>query len=108
MVYIVGVIGGHGMKRTRFLLVLDVILFAVLILLSEPRFEGLALHEWIGLALIPLVIIHILFGWRWIAATMSRLFRESTWRLRINAALNFFLFLAFVVTMFSGVMTSFI
>lgn len=96
------------MKRTRFLLVLDVILFASLIMLSEPRFEGLALHEWIGLAVIPLVAVHILLGWRWIVATILRLFRAGTWRLQVNAALNFFLFTAFVVTMFSGAMTSFI
>jgi hypothetical protein len=96
------------MKRMRLLLVLDVILFVSLIVLSEPRFEGLALHEWIGLAIIPPVIVHILFGWRWIITTMARLFRESAWRLRVNAALNLFLFVAFVVTIFSGAMTSFI
>ena len=96
------------MKRTRFLLMLDVILFVSLIVLSEPRFEGLALHEWIGLAVIPLVAVHILFGWRWIVTTMSRLIRRNAWRLRVNAVLNIFLFVAFVVTMFSGAMTSFI
>jgi len=94
--------------RTQTLLAIDTVLFGSLALLLEPRFEGLALHEWIGLAVIPLVIIHMLLGWQWIATTMARLFMSSSWRLRVNALLNLFLFVAFVVTCFSGVMTSFV
>jgi hypothetical protein len=36
------------MVRTRFL-VLDTILFVSLVLPLEPRFAGLAVHEWLGL-----------------------------------------------------------
>ena len=96
------------MTRTRIMLVLDSILFLLLALLLEPRFEGLALHEWIGLAIIPLIVVHILFGWGWIATSMVRLFRPGLWRLRVNALLNLLLFVALVVTCFSGVMTSFV
>jgi len=96
------------MTRTRLILVLDTVLFLSLALLLEPRFEGLALHEWIGLAVIPLIIVHLLLGWGWIASSIARLFRPGMWRLRVNALLNLLLFIALVVTCFSGVMTSFI
>jgi hypothetical protein len=96
------------MTRTQIMLVLDTILFLLLAMLLEPRFEGLALHEWIGLAIIPLIIVHMLFGWGWIATSMIRLFRPGMWRLRVNALLNLLLFAALVVTCFSGVMTSFV
>ena len=96
------------MTRTRLLIVLDTVLLLSLALLLEPRFEGLALHEWIGLAVIPLMIVHILLGWGWIATSIIRLFKPGMWRLRVNALLNSLLFIAFVVTCFSGVMTSFI
>ena len=96
------------MKRTRFLLVLNLILFVLLILSVEPRFEGLAVHEWLGLALIPLIAVHILCGWPWIAKTLVRLGSKGSWRLRANAFLNLLLFVVFAVTVFSGAMTSFI
>jgi hypothetical protein len=96
------------MKRTRFLLILDAILLVSLILLIEPRFAGLAVHEWLGLAIIPLLVIHILYAWRWIAATLPRLGAKGAWRLRVNVVLNVAFFIAFTVATFSGVMTSFI
>ena len=96
------------MTRARIILALDTVLFLLLAILLDPRFEGLALHEWIGLAVIPMVIVHLLFAWGWIGTTLVRLFRPGAWRLRVNALLNLLLFVAFVVTCFSGVMTSFI
>lgn len=96
------------MNRTRFLLVLDLVLFVSLVLSLEPRFEGLALHEWLGLALIPPIVLHILCGWQWITTTFQRLGAQGAWRLRANALINTLLFIAFVVTVFSGAMTSFI
>lgn len=96
------------MKRTRFLLILDTILFLSIVLLIEPRFAGLAVHEWLGLAIIPLIVIHLLYAWPWIATMAKRLRVKGAWRLRINVLLNSALFISFVVTVFSGVMTSFI
>jgi hypothetical protein len=96
------------MKRTRFLLILDAILLVSLVLLIEPRFAGLAVHEWLGMAVIPLIVVHILYAWRWIAATLPRLGVKGAWRLRFNVVLNGAFFIAFTVATFSGVMTSFI
>jgi hypothetical protein len=95
------------MKRTRFLLILDTILFVSLVVLVEPR-TSLTVHEWLGLAIIPLIVVHLLYAWQWIATTLARLRARGAWRLRINAVLNVALFVTFVVSAFSGVMTSFI
>lgn len=96
------------MARTPFLLILDTILFVSLVLLLEPRFAGLAVHEWLGIAVIPLIVTHILYGWRWIASSLARLGVRRAWRLRFNLLLNTLFFIAFTVSAFSGVMTSFI
>ena len=96
------------MKRTRFLLILDTILFVALVLLIEPRFAGLAIHEWLGLAIALPIVVHLLYAWQWIATTLARLNAKGAWRLRINVLLNTLLFIAFTVTVFSGAMTSFI
>ena len=95
------------MKRTKLLLMLDLILFVSIGVLVEPLLS-LAVHEWLGLAMIPLIVIHILYAWQWIVVTLGRLGATRAWRLRINALLNTLLFITFVVTLFSGAMTSFI
>lgn len=96
------------MNRTQFLLFLDTILFLALVQLIEPRFAGLAVHEWLGIAIVPLIIVHLIYAWRWIAAALARLGVKGAWRLRINFLLNMALFIAFTVATFSGLMTSFI
>lgn len=93
------------MKRLRFLLVLDTILLVALVILWVP-YTSLPVHEWLGLAIIPVAVIHLLFGWQWIATALPRLMAKGAWRLRFNVLLNVFLFYAFVVAMFSGVMAS--
>ena len=95
------------MKRTRFLLILDTILFLSIIVLVEPR-SSLAVHEWLGLAVMPLIVIHLVYAWPWLAMTLTRLGAAGAWRLRFNTLLNTALFVSFAVTAFSGVMTSFI
>jgi len=93
------------MKRLRFLLILDSFLLAALVVLMAPR-SSLTVHEWLGFAIIPTAVIHLLFAWQWIATLPRRLLAKGTWRLRINVLLNSLLFITFVVTMFSGIMTS--
>src|SRR6185312_741441 len=100
--------GCDRLNRTRFLLLLDTVLFLALVQLIEPRFAGLAVHEWLGIAIVPLIVVHLIYAWRWIAATLARLGVKGAWRLRINFLLNMTLFIAFTVATFSGLMTSFV
>jgi hypothetical protein len=94
-------------RRLRFLLIIDTILLVTLVILMVPR-SSLAVHEWLGLAVIPVAVIHLLFAWQWIVTAMPRLLAKGAWRLRINVMLNILLFYAFVVALFSGTMTSLI
>ncbi len=96
------------MKRTRLLLILDTVLFLMLALLFQPRVGGLTLHEWLGFAVIPPIVVHVLCEWRWIVATAARLRERGAWRRRIDFFLIVLLFVAFTVTAFSGAMTSFV
>lgn len=96
------------MKRTKFLLILDTLLFLAMAVLLEPRFAGLAIHEWLGLAVLPPIILHILLAWPWIGTLAVRLRAKGAWRLRVNVFLNSLLFVTFVVVAFSGIMTSLI
>src|SRR3954470_13105923 len=93
--------------RTRTLLILDTLLLIALAILMEPR-TSLTVHEWLGLAVIVPLVVHLLFAWQWIGTTLKRLNAKGAWRLRINALLNAALFVTFLVSFWSGAMTSFI
>ena len=52
---------------------LDVGLTATMLALFSFGLTGLALHEWLGLALCILIPVHLLVSWSWLAVTTRRL-----------------------------------
>jgi cytochrome b561 len=92
-------------QRARFLLWLDGALLLAFVTEQAPRPTGLPVHEWLGLALAPLLGLHLVVNWRWITRTLRRL-RDDRRRARVNAALNLALYLLMLVTLFSGVAIS--
>jgi cytochrome b len=72
---------------------LDATLLVSISALQTVRFTGLVLHEWLGLAMVGMVLAHLLFSWSWIAS-QSRRFTLQSIRARINYFLNLSLFAA--------------
>lgn len=91
---------------TRSILVFDTLLLALMLLLLAPKFTGLALHEWLGLAVVAPVLLHLLLSWNWIANSLRAFFTRATPRARVNFVLNAVLFILVVCEVVSGVMIS--
>lgn len=85
---------------------IDGVMFVAFLIATAPRFSGLAIHEWLSLALAAALITHILLHWQWIVTIGKRLFAKTTWRSRLNYLLNTLLFLAFTITVATGVLMS--
>lgn len=85
---------------------LDLLLFLLVILLLAPRLTGLPAHEWLGLCLAALLILHLLFSWRWISTATRRLGRPMPARFRINYLINVTLFVLVMLVIVSGVVIS--
>ena len=81
-------------------------MFAAVLLLLSPRLTGLPAHEWLGLSLGIIVMIHLVQSWTWIASTTTGLVRRATWRTRVNFVLNLLLFILLVLVITSGVAIS--
>jgi len=94
--------------RPRFILVLtlDLILLLSLCALEHVPFTGMTLHEWLGLAVAALIVIHLLLSWSWIAASTRRFFAGASHRTRVNYILNLSLFGFMAAVIFSGVLSS--
>ena len=96
------------MNYTRkFTLTLDTLLLVISLVLLAPRFSGLRWHEWLGVAVVPPIVLHLLLSWSWIAGAFRRIFSsEGTWRGRVNLLLNLALFFFFVFEVVTGLMIS--
>ena len=85
---------------------LDVTLLVSICALQTVRFTGLVVHEWLGLAMVGMVLGHLLLAWSWIASQSRRLFALQSLRARINYLLNLSLLASVTAAIFSGILIS--
>ncbi|MBI5825224.1 MAG: DUF4405 domain-containing protein [Chloroflexi bacterium] len=91
-------------NRTK--LLLDIGTFLAFLVAMDPRFSGIAIHEWLTIALAATIIVHLLLNWGWIVNVTKRLFVKSTNGARVNYVLNWLLFVDGILLMLSGIMIS--
>jgi hypothetical protein len=60
------------MNRAQFLIFLDATLFVAILVLWSVPLTGLAVHEWLGLAAMALLLTHIVLQWRWLLRITRR------------------------------------
>lgn len=87
-------------------LALDLAMTVATLLLIDPRATGIAVHEWIGIALAVPVTVHLVLNWQWVVTVTKKMFGRLPLTTRVNQVLNMVLFVSFVVAMESGVMIS--
>ncbi|HEX5425681.1 MAG TPA: hypothetical protein VFW94_19180, partial [Candidatus Acidoferrales bacterium] len=85
---------------------LDLALLVSVCALMTVRFMGLVVHEWLGLAVIGMVLAHLLLSWNWIVTQSRRLFTEQTVRERINYVINFALLFSVTAALVFGILIS--
>lgn len=83
----------RGVKtgRARYLLALDAGMLALVCVLEALSLTGLWLHEWLGLLLCLLVLMHLILQWPWFVTEFRRLFTRGAYRARVNSVLNYLL-----------------
>jgi cytochrome b561 len=85
---------------------LDVTLLLSVCALQTVRFTGIVLHEWLGIAVTGMVLVHLLLAWSWIATQSRRFFTVRSVRARINYLLNLILFASVTAVIYSGILIS--
>jgi hypothetical protein len=93
-------------KKTGLTILLDLVLVGGMLALWSFNLTGLALHEWLGLALCAALAVHLLANWGWLAATTSQLLAALPWHTRLVYLLNASLFGALTLVMLSGLLIS--
>jgi len=93
-------------KQNRTKLLLDILTFAAFLIAMDPRSSGIAVHEWLTIALAATIIVHLLLNWDWITQATKRLFKNGLNDSCVNYILNWLLFIDGILIMLSGVMVS--
>jgi Domain of unknown function (DUF4405) len=87
-------------------LLLDLGMFAALLAAFNPAWTGIAVHEWLSLAAITPLLVHMIINWdatlRVVEKFADRLLHTS----RINILVDVALFVSTVTVMLSGLMVS--
>jgi len=98
-------VGGKGLGiRPR--LVIDLVMTVSFLALMSVSLTGLLLHEWWGIGLVVVIVVHLLAQWDWTVASTRRFFRGLTGRVRVTYVVNWLLFIATVLVMVSGILIS--
>ncbi|EFO80909.1 hypothetical protein OSCT_1239 [Oscillochloris trichoides DG-6] len=87
-------------------LLIDLLIFVGFLLATAPRFTGIAIHEWLGIAFGAAIITHLLIHWQWIIAVGKKLFSRAHAPARLNYILNLLLFIDVTLITFTGIMIS--
>lgn len=88
------------------LFLVDFAIFATFVLVMDVPLTGLAVHEWLGIAIAVGLIVHLVQHTNWIATTTRRIFAATSWRNRLNYLMMVALFVAFVAVIASGLIIS--
>jgi hypothetical protein len=93
-------------SRTLRLFVIDAALFAAFIAVVDLPLTGLAIHEWLGILLAIVLVVHTIQHANWIITTTRRLASTASLHNRVNLLLAAGLFIGFVSIIASGLIIS--
>ena len=92
--------------QTKTKLWLDIIIFVAFLVTMDPRSSGIAIHEWLSLAMLAALTLHLLLSWDWIIIISQRFLGKLGTQNRINYILNWLLFIDGTLLIVSGAMIS--
>lgn len=91
---------------TRARLALDVAMFAAVLVAYNPAWTGSALHEWLCLAIMAALFVHLVVNWDQTTRMLARFVGRLRAMPRLNLVVDIALFVAFVTVMLSGLVIS--
>jgi len=86
--------------------IIDGLIFLSFLAASVPRLTGLAIHEWLSLALAGAILVHLVLHADWVWEVLKRFFRKLWHSSRLNFVVDLAVLIAFVGVMLSGILIS--
>jgi quinol-cytochrome oxidoreductase complex cytochrome b subunit len=95
-----------ALSRNQAIFVFDTAMLIGLCAVEAVRLAGIPFHEWLGISLIAVFLVHLLLAWTWIEFHTKQYVVQRVTRDRTNYLLNAGLFVVMVITILSGIMIS--
>lgn len=93
-------------KKIFRLLLVDAVLLGGFWLVNQVRLTGIAFHEWFGIALGLILILHLVMHWRWVVNIVKKFFKRNGLVQHLKLVLDIFGFAAFFTIIISGMLIS--
>jgi hypothetical protein len=99
---------GVTMKENnhKFNWILDFLILAGFLISFFIDLTGLEVHQWLGVAVFILIVLHLINHWGWVEAVLSRFFGKTSPRARLYAAIDLLLLFGFVMIVETGLVIS--
>ena len=89
---------------TRFML--DIALMTGLVTAYQPTWTGVTLHQWLSIAIIVPLLLHVIVNWEWAVRVLRTFIQRLLSTSRLNFVVDAALLVAAVAVMLSGFMVS--
>ena len=93
------------MSRNQAIFVFDAAILIAFCAVESVRLAGITFHEWLGISLIAVFVVHLLLSWNWVSAHTKYVILRVK-RDRIGYFLNLAFFAVTVIAIFTGIMVS--
>lgn len=87
-------------------LLLDLAMFAGLLAAFNPELTGIAVHEWLSLAVVIPLLVHLIINWDWTVRVASTLLGRLGQMSALNLVVDVSLFVVTVACITSGLAVS--
>lgn len=87
-------------------LLIDSLIFSAIMVMASPNLSGNTVHEWLGLALLGTIVVHVFLHLDWITSVGKSFFKKLWHSSRFKFVLNILVFLSFITVSLSGIMVS--
>jgi len=87
-------------------LLIDISIFIVFLIVYEVKATGETIHEWMGIVIGFIFIIHIILHWQWIVVTTKHFLTSIKSETRLNYIVDVIIFIGFTTIIFTGIMIS--
>ncbi len=94
------------MKNQKMNWFLDVALLLGFLVSFFLDLTGLAVHQWLGIAIFVGIVLHLVNHWNWVQSVFSNFFKKTSARARIYALIDGLLLYGFVMIIETGLVIS--
>jgi len=94
------------MKKQKFNWLLDAAILLAFLVSFFINLTGLAIHQWLGVAVFLGIMVHLVNHWDWVKSVASRFFGKTSGRSRVYALLDGLLLYGFVMIIETGLVIS--